>query len=175
MELLAIDIETANWGHIAEFGCVSIANGKLVNPYSWYIKPACYPSFDAEHQSVNKIDISLLADAPTFDELWKNELKHVIRPDVLLIGHNVLFDVNCLCTEMDRYKIKRHVMRYFCTLEQSRKWLKGLDSYTLSNVCRFLNIEMKQAHRACFDAEASARIFCKLPKTHKGCIKYKNI
>ena len=171
IEYLAIDVETAADGHICEIGMARIVDGRITITCSQFVKPACYPDFDVKHQAVHGIQAHDLSGAPTFKELWETDMHLLIKPNVLLIAHNAIFDVRQITTEMKRNGIKLFPIRYFCTMQQSKKWLKGLDSYGLKNVCKFMRIGLQNHHRAEADATASARIFLKLPKNHKDAIK----
>ena len=173
MRLIAIDVETAAQGHICEIGCAEIADRQIVKVCGWLVKPSCFPNFDPEHQTIHNIIAADLENAPTFKELWDAELHKIIRPDALLIAHHAWYDVEAITTEMKRNEIKMFPVRYFCTLQQARKHLKGLDGYSLKNVCRFMKIQQDNPHRAESDAVSAARIFIKLPKTHAGGIKIK--
>jgi DNA polymerase-3 subunit epsilon len=168
MEFLAIDVETADWGHICEIGCVTIAGKELINPRSWLVRPCCYPALNPEHMEINKIRATELEGAPTFKELWDAELYRIIRPDAVLIAHNATFDVSQIQTEIKRNGIRPQPIRYFCTLNQARVHLKGMESYSLDSVCRFLKIDLHNHHRALADAIAAAKIFMKLPKRIAG-------
>jgi ATP-dependent DNA helicase DinG len=44
----------------------------------------------------------------------------------------------------------------------ARKYIKGLRNYKLKTVAESLNVSLANAHRAYFDAAATAKVFLKL-------------
>ena len=174
MEFLAIDVETAASGHICEIGCARVANRQITDICSWLVKPSCYPNFSPAHQAIHGIHAADLKNASTFKELWESDLERLITPKTVLIAHNATFDVEQIATEMKRNGIKPLPIRYFCTMQQSRKWLKGLEGYGLKSVCKFLKIDLHNHHRAKDDAVATAKIYIKLPRNNVG-IKVRKI
>jgi len=111
MKIIAIDVETADTGHICEIGVAEIDSGKITGSKSWLVKPLCYPRMNPEHQAIHGITNAQLEHAPTFKELW-SELKYHIEGK-LLVAHNAKFDIECLASEITRNGIKTYPIRYF--------------------------------------------------------------
>ena len=161
MKIVSIDVETADWGYPCEIGIAEIIDGKIVSSKSWLVKPSCFPKMNAEHQAIHGITNEQLEHAPTFKEIW-SELKPYIE-GVLLVAHNVKFDIDCIVSEMQRHRIKTKPLHGYCTCLQAREHL-NIPSHKLDAVCKHLGIEIGNHHRAEHDAIAAAKIHLALPK-----------
>ena len=49
----------------------------------------------------------------------------------------------------------------------AKRYLKGLKNYKLKTVCEALDVSLANAHRAYFDAAATAKVFLKLAENLK--------
>lgn len=98
----------------------------------------------------------MVADAPKFYEIAKQIIE--ITEGATFIGHNVAFDYNFVRQEFKSlgYNYKRSTL---CTVKLSRKILPGYPSYSLGNLCKSLNIQVNNRHRAAGDALATTLLF----------------
>ncbi|MBX2887501.1 MAG: GIY-YIG nuclease family protein [Ferruginibacter sp.] len=153
-----VDIETTGGkpahGGITEISIV-IHDGKRVQHiYSTLINPQqIIPSFIA---SLTGISNSMVASAPKFDEVAEDI--YLMLYDKVFVAHNVNFDYSFLYEKLKNCNFTLQVKR-LCTIRLCRKVFPHLPSYSLGNVCKSLNIEINNRHRAEGDALATAQLF----------------
>lgn len=158
MNFTAIDFETAHAQFPCEIGLCKVENGEIVESYSRFIKPACFPYMNPWCQKVHGISSLDLQDALVFDDLW-SEL-HFWLEDTVLLAHNATFDMGVLRSVLRYYDLAIPHSDYACSLALSRKVWKGLPSYSLDSLCRMHDIRFRH-HRAGADAEACAKLVLK--------------
>ncbi len=160
-KITCIDFETANpfWGSICSVGVAVIEGNKVTKTISRLVKPhPDYREFNRDNIRVHGIKPEMVADAPEFDEIYK-EIKPYIEGSVVA-AHNTTFDVNCLRDALTIYNIPIPSFEYICTCEISRATWEGLKNYKLGTVNTFLGHKFKH-HDAGEDAIASANIILK--------------
>lgn len=106
--------------------------------------------------SLTGITNQMVENAPRFYEVAKTIYQLLDKK--IFVAHNVNFDYNFIRQEFKNlggdYQAKK-----LCTVRLARKILPGLPSYSLGNLAKQLNIEIKGRHRANGDAEATVKIF----------------
>lgn len=158
MNFTAIDFETAHALFPCEVGLSRVEDGQIVKSQSWLIKPACFPYMNPMNEQIHGISSADVADALTFDELWK-ELRPWLE-DENVVAHNAAFDMGVLRAALAYYDIAVPWIEYFCSVQLARKAWPELNSHSLGNLCVFHNINF-QHHRAGDDARACALITLK--------------
>ena len=106
----------------------------------------------------------MVSEAPFFYEVAKKIIE--MTKDCVFVAHNVSFDYQFIREEYRRlgYDFQRERL---CTLRLSRKFIPGMSSYSLGNLCNQLNIQIHGRHRADGDAQATVQLFEQL--IHRGC------
>jgi DNA polymerase III subunit epsilon len=101
----------------------------------------------------------MVEDAPKFYEIAKKIIEYT--EDRIFVAHSARFDYSFIRQEFKSlgYNFKRNILD---TVTLSRKLFPGHRSYSLGNICREFNIEIKGRHRAGGDALATVRLFKKL-------------
>ncbi len=158
-----IDLETTGGNpqkdKITEIAII-IHDGKVVREqYSSLINPERkIPYFITR---LTGIDNDMVADAPKFFQIAKEVVE--LTKDHVIVAHNVNFDYQFLRSEFRSlgYNFQRNVL---CTVKLSRKLIPGYKSYSLGNLCKSLDIKIKNRHRALGDAQATAELFASLCK-----------
>lgn len=158
MKYAIIDIETtgskAGTGRITEIA-IYIHDGKtIVDEFCSLINPECeIPPFISKLTGITN---EMVESAPKFHEVAKQIVK--ITEDTIFVAHNASFDYNFIRQEYKSlgYKFDRN---YLCTLQMSRQLIPGHTSYSLGKLCRNLNIEITNRHRAHGDAFATTKLF----------------
>ena len=160
-----IDIETCGGrfeyrrGHITEI-CILIHDGlSVVEKFSTLINPQCYisPTF----VRISGITNEMVEDAPTFAQVARKIWD--MTEGKIFVAHNVSFDYSFIDSQL---KSAGFILssKKLCTVRLSRKVFPGLESYSLGKLCRSLNIEIEDRHRAYGDAKATTILFEKLLK-----------
>jgi DNA polymerase III subunit epsilon len=153
-----VDIETtgghASAGSITEIAIFIHDGMQIVQQYETLVNPGMpIPRYI---QALTGITNEMVADAPPFEEVA--EQVFTLLQGQIFIAHNVNFDYSFLKFQLDAagYKLQS---RKLCTVRLSRKVFPGFPSYSLGNLCRQLNINIQQRHRATGDALATVQLF----------------
>ncbi len=153
-----VDIETtgsyALGNGITEIAIVIHDGKKVLNFYETLVNPQRpIPLFI---QSLTGITDEMVMNAPVFEEVASQVFG--LLQDKVFVAHNVNFDYSF---------VKHHLLqaghvfdsRKLCTVRLSRKILPGLAGYSLNKLCRQLDINLSNHHRAGGDALATAQLF----------------
>ena len=155
-EFVVVDVETTGkdpkMADLLEIGAVRIKAGKITDRWSTLVDPG---RSIVGHQ-MHGITDTEIKGAPTPKEAAKQFLKFV--GDAILVGHNVGFDLGFLEEAVgDGFRFESG--QYLDTLVLAREgYPDWAESYKLGDLARFFGIELKDAHRALPDAEATAQL-----------------
>lgn len=161
--LIVFDLETTGCNpvqdHIIEIGAIKIQNGEIVSRYHQLINPEIpIPYFITE---ITGITDDMVSGAPLISEALPGFLDFCDSEYIL--GHNISFDyrfIKSKCFNLG-YAFDKKALD---TLAIARKFLKHLPSRSLGPLCEYYGIDLKNAHRAIYDAEATYRLFQRLKK-----------
>lgn len=160
---VAIDFETADRGQdsACAVGLVRVENGSIVKKVVQLIQPPrfdtgeLFVSPDFEFTHVHGIKRDMVADQPTFGQVWP-ELSKVLEGARFLAAHNAPFDSGVLTACCAAAGLPKPAHRFVCTVRLARDTWK-LYPTKLPNVCSHLGIKLNH-HEPLSDAEACARI-----------------
>lgn len=153
-----VDIETTG-GHASSNGITEIAivlhNGKEIEgKYSTLINPnVAIPPYV---QSLTGITNAMVAKAPQFKEVALH-IYNLIK-DRIFVAHNVNFDYSFVKHHLQEAGFDLNTQK-LCTIRTARKVFPGYRKYGLGSICRELEIEITDRHRAEGDAIATAKLF----------------
>ena len=155
-DYINIDIENPNTrgNSICSIGIIVVKDNKVVDEKYSLINPE--DRFDSNNSQITGLCYADVKEAPTLKEYW-TEIGQLFESNIV-VGHNAIYDLNVIAKALERYDIDMPRINYYCTLKISRKIL-NLESYSLNNVCKYLNISLKEHHNALEDARASQEIF----------------
>ena len=156
-----VDIETTG-GHAASNGITEISiylhdGEKITGHYETLINPGQpIPSYIT---GLTGISNELVRKAPAFGEVA--ERIFTLLQDNVFVAHNVNFDYSFIKHQLSGcgYELNTNKL---CTVRLSRKIFPGLASYSLGNICGYLDIQIADRHRAGGDARATVTLFEKL-------------
>lgn len=158
-ELVFFDVETPNGRNdrICSLGLVvSDSAGNVLDRQSFLINPE--ESFSDFNMRITGITPHLVKAAPTFDELWRNDIGDLFS-DHLLVAHNASFDLTVLAKTLEHYRLGGMVFSYACTCRMAKMLHPEYPNYKLPTVCSNLDIPLGNHHDALCDAEACNNIF----------------
>lgn len=158
----AVDFETATWdpSSICQVGLVRVEEGETVATVNRLVKPPKNQYF-YKNIEVHGIRPADTEDAPTFDVVWHEDMKHYIEDEVF-VAHNAQFDVNCLQNTLAFYDEVQPHFEIRCTRIIFRRGLSYLS--------KKYKIPLNH-HDALSDANACAQLYLKhlahqnLPRT----------
>ncbi|ANY69748.1 hypothetical protein BBD42_27080 [Paenibacillus sp. BIHB 4019] len=159
MDFVAIDFETANSNRSSAcaVGIVEVQGGKIVFEQVWLINPQQH--FDRMNIEIHGITPAMVADSPTFSELWP-----VLEPllnNKQVVAHNASFDMSVLRYCLDDAALPYPAFHYYCTYQLSKKLLPDMPSYRLNVLAGHYQIPLNH-HDALDDARAAALILARL-------------
>jgi DNA polymerase-3 subunit epsilon len=158
MSIIAIDFETAtsDRNSACEIGLTLVDDGKITISQSWLIQPPCWPRFDYFNTRIHGITSKMVANEPTFDELW-DEIRPYFR-NRTIVAHNAAFDIGVLRDMLKSYSIEIPDNPYLCTYRMARKVWPDLGKYGLKTMIQHLSLEGGRHHRAAYDSHACAEV-----------------
>lgn len=162
-----VDIETTG-GYAAAHGITEIAihlfdGERLIDRFETLINPN--QPIPRYIQAMTGITDEMVADAPRFEEVAERVFD--LLKGKVFVAHNVNFDYSFVKAHLDEQGFPFQE-RKLCTVRLSRKIFPGLPSYSLSNLCRSLQIDIRNHHRAGGDAAATTEVLRRLIKNDSG-------
>ena len=161
-----VDIETTG-SYASAHGITEVAiyiydGEKVIEKFETLINP-CQP-IPRYIQSFTGITDEMVSNAPIFENVAGKI--HQLLNENIFIAHNVNFDYSFLKSHLFRvgHDLKS---KKLCTVRLSRRIFPGFPSYSLGNLCRSLEIDIRNRHRAGGDAEATVKVFAKLLQNDK--------
>jgi len=160
MRYVAFDVETPNWANdrMSAIGVVIVEDGCIVQRFFSLVQPETH--FDAFNVQLTGITPQMVADAPTFAQLWP-QLRPLMESGTL-VAHNAPFDMAVLGKCLLHYGIVwRDTAEYLCTCRLAKRALPQLINHKLDTLCHHYRIQL-QHHQADSDALACAHLLIKL-------------
>jgi DNA polymerase-3 subunit epsilon len=156
-----VDIETTG-GYAARNGIIEISvkvfDGKsIVEQFETLVNPE--QQIPRYIQVFTGIDNEMVQHAPRFEDIAR-DLYYLLN-DKIFVAHNVNFDYSFIKHSLEAYGYTLNAKK-LCTVRLSRQVFPGLQSYSLGNLCRSLDIKLLNRHRAGGDAAATAILFQKI-------------
>jgi len=155
---VAFDLETTGLSPekdaIIEFGGVRFrSDGTIVDKFSTLVNPQQELSFDI--QQLTGIEPDDLRRAPTWQKV-KRQIETFIGDDDV-VGHNIAFDLSFLQANSIYPPGEALDTFHLATI-----LLPTAPQYSLGALCQQLDVPLNNAHRALFDALATAQLFLAL-------------
>lgn len=150
-DAIVFDTETTGMGaeaHIIEIGALLISGDEPIYEYDQLIQP--HVELSAGITALTGITQSDLDGQPDAGFVIPQFLT-AIRP-LVLIGHNVSFDIKMLNIEGASLGCREVTNGYMDTLRMSRRMFPNAPSHSLQEVMRLLGIDEVETHRAVSDA-----------------------
>lgn len=164
MHYTIIDVETTGkTNRITEISIFKYDGKTIIDEFTSLVNPNCY--IPDHITALTGIDNSLVTNAPEFSDIAQEIIE--ITKDSIFVAHNVNFDYNVIRNEFKLLNIDFN-RRKLCTVRLSRQLLPGHRSYSLGKLCKDLNINLIDRHRARGDAEATVILFQKLQIQEKA-------
>ena len=160
---VCFDFETTglhfeNGDRIIEIGAVKIEDGKLTEKFMCYVDPERH--IPAESSAISGIVDEDVAGAPKDYEALQDFYK--FTRGAILTGYNIIgFDMIFLRGQgkLTRWNFDNEVVD---TYKLAQKYVHGVKNYKLGTIAEKLGVVLDHAHRAVYDAIATAEVFVKL-------------
>ena len=165
-EYVVFDCETTGLdcrlNEIIEIGAVKIKDGLIKDQFQTFIHPT--ESIPEEITRLTSITNEMVENAPCSNDAILDFYKFC--EGCILVGYNVAFDIGFV--KMAGQKANVLFDHDSIDVMVMAKKQLFLSKYRLSNVVDALNITLNNAHRAIFDATATAYAFLKLSEKKKS-------
>ena len=147
-EFVMVDIETtgcdARYNEIIEISAIRVKHDEITDRFSMLVRP--WSKIDSFITNLTGITNEMVKDAPRID-LVINQFLKFLRPDDILLGYNVSFDVNFLydhaLSEVGHYLNNDFVD----VLRMARKLIKDTDNHKLKTIAAYYGVSYEGAHR----------------------------
>lgn len=155
-QFVAIDFETANadLASICQVGIATFKQGEIVDEWQSLVDPEDY--FDWMNIAIHGIDEDMVADAPTFPEIF-NVLSNQLQGQIVVC--HTAFDRAAMSQVIDKYSMPSIQCDWLDSARVVRRtWPEfAWSGYGLANICDFLGIKFKH-HNALEDAKAAGKV-----------------
>ncbi len=156
---VVFDVETtglsAVYDTIIELAGVKIHQGEIIDRFESFANPH-RPLSDTIVQLTGITD-EMVEDAPEIGDVLKKFYEWT--KDTVLVAHNANFDIGFLNQGYKRIDYEEVMQPVIDTLELARFLFPGLRNHRLNTLCKHLDIELTNHHRAIYDAEATGYLF----------------
>ncbi len=161
-----IDLETTGGNstteRIIEIGIVLHDGKQKTGEYTTLVNPE--KDISVFISTFTGITNAMVRTAPKFADIATTLFE--ILDGKIFVAHNAKFDYNFIKSEFRRINIP-FVQKNICTVQLSRKIFPDIKSHSLGNLCRDLNINIDNRHRAFGDAAATAFFLEKIIQNDK--------
>lgn len=161
MRFAVIDLETTGgnptFSRVIEIAIYISDGSQIIDEYATLVNPEMeIPEFIENFTGIKN---EMVVHAPKFAEIADRVLS--LTEDCIFVAHNASFDYKMLRVEYKKLGIDYRKER-ICTVNASRRLIKGQESYSLGKLCRSLGIRLENRHRATGDALATSYLFHRL-------------
>lgn len=160
IDFVAIDFETAtrNRASICQVGLTEVINGIAQEPHVWLVQPP-HNEYEPENIYVHGIRPEDTYEAPTFQSVW-NEVRPFLQ-NRIVVAHNASFDMYALRDALKMYRLQVPYFKFYCSLRIAKYLFKGLFSYSLNVVMKYLELGDIRHHDAGDDSYGCAKVMLK--------------
>jgi DNA polymerase-3 subunit epsilon len=176
MNLMWLDIESSGLGDnaaVIEIAAIAYIDGERKHHFQSYVKPHDKCTMDAKAFEVNGIDPKQLSIFPDAETVIQNLLDYIDSFECIfsLSGQNVQFDIKKINQLFCRNQHYGSFLRRFrpggvCTMKMAKEIFKGKrnkpDGFNLQSLCNYFKVDLKKAHSALPDIEATIDVYEKL-------------
>ncbi len=142
---------------ITEIGAVKIINGEIKERFQHLCKP--FEPIPGEIVKKTGITNEMVENMPTSFDILQDFLK--FSDGCVLVGYNVNFDYQFISNVAKRNQVTINFETHDC-LNDARTKIAYLPNYKLGTLVAHLGITLDNAHRALYDATATAEAFLAL-------------
>ena len=170
-----LDFETTGFTNnfAVSLALIRVENRRIKFAKYYLINPQAEIEYGA--YKIHGIGAKQVENQPTFKEIW-DEIQPYISGQIL-IGHNVMYDIKVLKTEVKRYGLLCLPFKSICTCKNAKKFIdkSNIENYKLNTVCDYFDIQLSNHHDARDDTNACRLIFTKLREMGELDIKQESL
>ncbi|OZU90286.1 PolC-type DNA polymerase III [Virgibacillus indicus] len=159
---VVFDVETtglsAVYDTIIELAGVKIHQGEIIDRFESFANP--HHPLSQTTTDLTGITDDMVKDAPEIGDVLKDFYDWM--GEDILVAHNASFDMGFLNQGLKKIDYEKAKNPVIDTLELARFLFPELKNHRLNTLCKHLDIELTQHHRAIYDAEATGYLLWKL-------------
>lgn len=159
---VVFDVETTGlssvYDTIIEIAGVKMQNGEVIDSFESFANP--HKPLPDKIIEITQITDDMLVGAPEVDDVLKQF--HEWAAGSIFVAHNAMFDIGFLNQGYAKIGVEKISNPIIDTLELARFLFPELGNHRLNTLCKHLEVELTQHHRAIYDAEATGELFWKL-------------
>ncbi|MFD2208860.1 PolC-type DNA polymerase III [Virgibacillus halophilus] len=159
---VVFDVETtglsAVYDTIIELAAVKVHKGEIVDRFESFANP--HHPLSQTTIDLTGITDEMVSDAPEIGDVLKDFYEWT--GEDILVAHNASFDIGFLNQGYQRIDMGKVSNPVVDTLELARFLFPEMKNHRLNTLCKKLDIELTQHHRAIYDAEATGYLLWKL-------------
>ncbi|MFD2044138.1 PolC-type DNA polymerase III [Ornithinibacillus salinisoli] len=159
---IVFDVETtglsAVYDTIIELAAVKIHRGEIIDRFESFANP--HHPLSETTTNLTGITDDMVKDAPEVADVLKDFFEW--SGSDILVAHNASFDIGFLNQGYKKIDYEKVINPVIDTLELARFLYPELKNHRLNTLCKHLDIELTQHHRAIYDAEATGYLLWKL-------------
>ncbi|MBR5506973.1 MAG: PolC-type DNA polymerase III [Clostridia bacterium] len=160
-EFVVFDIETTGFSaendRIIEIGAVRVRDREILDTFNEFVNPEV--PIPQKITELTGIDDSMVKDADTIDKVLERFFE--FAKGSVLVAHNASFDTSFIKTNAKRLSLD-YPFACLDTLGLARSLVKDTKNHKLDTLCKHFGVSLENHHRACDDAEATARVLLKM-------------
>ncbi len=157
-DYVVFDFETTGMqpaiNKIIEIGAVKVVNGNIAGVFNTLVNPDQFIPYYIVN--ITHITNDMIKDKRTIDKVLPEFVSFI--GDLPLVAHNARFDMSFLLSNAKKQHIEIN-NSVLDTLYLSRKFNKECAKHNLAYLTNYFNINLKNAHRAYFDALATNELY----------------
>ncbi|MFD3445501.1 PolC-type DNA polymerase III [Microbacteriaceae bacterium 4G12] len=161
---VVFDVETtglsAVYDTVIELAAVKIKEGEIIDRFEAFANP--HHPLSATTIELTGITDEMVQNAPDVDVVFK-QFEQWMGNDTL-VAHNASFDMGFLNVGFKKCGLEKATNPVIDTLELARFLFPEMKNHRLNTLCKKLDIELTQHHRAIYDAEATGYLLAKMLK-----------
>src|SRR5699024_2423047 len=156
---VVFDVETTGlspvYDTIIELAGVKMYQGEIIDRFERFANP--HQALSDTIIRITGITDDMLVDAPEVGDVL--EEFHEWVGDSVLVAHNATFDIGFLNQGYEKIDYPKVANSVIDPLELARFVFPHMGNHRLNTLCKHINVELVQHHRAVYDAEATAYLF----------------
>lgn len=165
--IIVLDIESTGFSRdkdrIVEFAAIKLKGGRVIDKITFLVQSDKPIPWQAT--KVHGITNDMIKQGLTEKKAVENII-NFIQGDFIIVGHNVKFDIDFIENTLRRQGYN-FSCTYLDTLQLSRKYIRGRDSYSLGNLAEYYGFKAENMHRALVDVETTYKLLQEIIKVAK--------
>lgn len=145
---------------IIQIACILVKNNQIIDRFESLVNPG--KKIPKNIQKLTDITNKEVRQAPYFEEIAP--IINRLLEGTIFVAHNVGFDYRFLNEQLILHGFEELAIAAIDTVELTQILYPTLDSFQLEEIASTLNYDLKDAHDALADAEATVHVFKELFK-----------